>query len=196
MGKKAEQDAERADAVAWFRKHAPPGSTVYCILDHVSRSGMLRRIRVLVPCTHDDGPADFFHPNYSAGVLTGYKQAPRDAHKGDGLQVAGCGMDMGFALVSSLSEAVYPDGFGCTGERCPSNDHSNGDRDYTPHRDRCACGPCAVCKGSDVICPVCRMCTRCHTHAVGCPGCPAAPGEAGHAHWHQAGAYALRHRWL
>lgn len=140
---------------------------VFCILDHVSRSGMLRRIRVLVPYTGDDGTPGFFHPNHAAGVLTGYKQPPMDAHKGDGLQVGGCGMDMGFHLVSTLSHAVYPDGFGCVGERCPSNDHVNGDRDYTPHM---AEGDRHNADGT--------LCT-CHRD-----------------HWHQAGDYALRHRWL
>jgi len=35
-------------------------------------------------------------------------------------------MDMGFHLVYSLSRALYPDGFACVGDYCPSNDHSNG----------------------------------------------------------------------
>jgi hypothetical protein len=61
-----------------------------------------------------------------------------------GVKVSGCGMDMGFSLVYNLSHVLYPDGFTCTGEgspdvwgsHCPSNDHSNGDRDYTPHDHR------------------------------------------------------------
>lgn len=54
--------------------------------------------------------------------------------KGDALVVNGCGMDMGFHVVYELGYTLYGrDGFICIGERCPSNDHSNGDRDYTPH---------------------------------------------------------------
>jgi len=59
--------------------------------------------------------------------------------KREGIRVPGCGMDMGFHLVYSLSSALYPNGFECTGGmgrpfKCPSNDHSNGDRNYEPHR--------------------------------------------------------------
>jgi hypothetical protein len=47
--------------------------------------------------------------------------------------MGGCGMDMGFAAVYGLSYALFGKGFECTGPNCPANDHSNGDRDYTPH---------------------------------------------------------------
>jgi hypothetical protein len=56
----------------------------------------------------------------------------RDERYG-GIKQHGAGMDMGFGLVYTLSRSLYPNGFECIGERCPSNDHSNGDRDYTPH---------------------------------------------------------------
>jgi len=44
-----------------------------------------------------------------------------------------CVADSGSQLVYNLSRTLYPDGFGCIGKGCLSNDHSNGDRDYTPH---------------------------------------------------------------
>jgi len=44
-----------------------------------------------------------------------------------------CVADSGSQLVYNLSRALYLDGFGCIGQGCPSNDHVNGDRDYTPH---------------------------------------------------------------
>jgi hypothetical protein len=53
--------------------------------------------------------------------------------KHEGLRVDGAGMDMGFHAVHSLGYVLFPDGFECTGDRCPSNDHSNGDRNYEPH---------------------------------------------------------------
>jgi hypothetical protein len=28
---------------------------------------------------------------------------------------------------------LWPDGWTCIGEKCPSNDHFNGDRNYEPH---------------------------------------------------------------
>jgi hypothetical protein len=51
----------------------------------------------------------------------------------DGIVVRGCGMDMGFHLVYNLSSILFADSFTCIGPGCPSNDHSNGDKDYTPH---------------------------------------------------------------
>ncbi len=55
-----------------------------------------------------------------------------------GVKMGGCGMDMGYHLVNNLGYALFPNGVPCTGEDCPSNDHNNGDRDYTAgklHRD-------------------------------------------------------------
>ena len=58
----------------------------------------------------------------------------------EGIRVRGAGMDMGFHLVYNLSATLFPDGFDCVGDGpgqlCRSNDHSNGDRDYTPHRHK------------------------------------------------------------
>jgi hypothetical protein len=82
-------------------------------------------------------------------------------------------MDMGFHLVYTLSYALYPQGFGCVGERCPSNDHSNGDRDYTPH--------------------------GCYDENGALEDREPGPGELRDGcrrHWHRDGGYALTQRWL
>lgn len=126
--------ADRDAAIAKLREWIHPGDTVYTILESVSRSGMSREIRVLVPqIIHPDADArtavDFLHPNHAVSQALGIRQGKRD-----GLIVGGCGMDMGFHLVYSLSRVLFRDGFPCTGSHCPSNDHSNGDRDYTPGR--------------------------------------------------------------
>ena len=94
---------EIAEAKAQLRKWLKPGDTVHTILDHVSRSGMSRDIRVLlIKCNGSNEPVTL-HPNQSVGVALGY---PR-ASKGDGLRVGGCGMDMGFHIVHSLGYALY-----------------------------------------------------------------------------------------
>ena len=98
-----------------------PGDTINTILRHVSRSGMSRSISLL------KGDEDI---TYFAAALMGDKI---DSKHG-GIKIGGCGMDMGFALVYNLSATLFPDGFNCIGERCPSNDHANGDRNYSPHR--------------------------------------------------------------
>ena len=107
-----------------LRALLPPGTTVYCILRRVARSGMMRVIDPIV-CT-PDGPRFL---RWAAHCLTGEQLSRTD----EGIRMVGTGMDMGFALVYDMSHRLYPDGFACIGDRCPSNDHSNGDRDRTPH---------------------------------------------------------------
>lgn len=93
---------EVAEAKAQLRKWLKPGDTVHTIVDHVSRSGMSRNIRVLViKC--ENGEAVTLHPNHSVAVVLGYPRAKR----GDGLVVGGCGMDMGFHVVHSLGYALF-----------------------------------------------------------------------------------------
>lgn len=98
-----------------------PGDTVYTILRSVSRSGMSRRISLL---TSDQRRLDWLIER--AGWGKGRQNKP-------GLVAGGCGMDMGHHLVYCLSSRLWPNGFECLGEGCPSSDHSNGDRDYGPH---------------------------------------------------------------
>lgn len=93
------QAAERAEAVATLRKMLPKGSTVYCVLRHVSKSGMSRRID-FYKINRKRGDLSFLS-GYIATVL-GYKR-----HGDDGLVIGGCGMDMGFHVVHSLSYALH-----------------------------------------------------------------------------------------
>lgn len=121
---KKEKEAERENAIARLREMVKPGDTVYTVLRHVSRSGMQRSISVVI--VQDGVPHDM---SWAVARVLEWR-FDRDR---DGIKVNGCGMDMGFHLVYSLSYALYPKGFGCVGPKCPSNDHSNGDRDYTLH---------------------------------------------------------------
>lgn len=120
--------ADKAEAVAKLRDLLPPGSTVYTILRHVSRSGMSRSISA-VAIREDGGVWEL------DGLVSRALGMTLDRNRG-GVKMGGCGMDMGFALVYDLAYTLYPKGFGCIGEKCRSNDHSNGDRDYTPHGHR------------------------------------------------------------
>jgi hypothetical protein len=116
----------REEAIAQLRGLLHPGDTVQTILRHVSRSGMSRSISPVI-----------------GGEDVSYLVAPACGlsfdRKHGGVRMGGGGMDMGFALVYDLSRTLWPDGFGCVGATrnntylCPSNDHSNGDQDYTPH---------------------------------------------------------------
>lgn len=92
-------DKAKDEARIQLRKWIKPGDTVHTILDHVSRSGMSRTIRVVLI----DKDGDVTHPNYSVAELLGYSRAKR----GDGFNVGGCGMDMGFHVVHSLGYALF-----------------------------------------------------------------------------------------
>ncbi len=120
--RKAEQQEEIED----LRRLLKPADTVTTKLDHVSRSGMMRKITPLVLVNDEHYGISARYIGYAASKILGLRCDDQ------AVKMGGCGMDMGFELVYQLSSALFPDGFDCIGERCPSNDHSNGDRDYTP----------------------------------------------------------------
>lgn len=118
--KKEQKEREKAEAIAELRELCPPGSRVYCILRHVSKSGMMREISLFVV---PPGGSVMQPISWSAARVTGGKLVDRYGHRA--IRVGGCGMDMGFHLVYSLSSVLYREGFECIGKGCPSNDHSN-----------------------------------------------------------------------
>ena len=107
-------DEERARLMGWLEqaKH-----TVYTDVKHVTRSGMGRSIAAYVIV---DG-----EPINISGLVAKAVGWTLDTDR-LAVKVGGCGMDMGFHLVYSLSYVLWPEGYGCTGEGCWSNDHSNG----------------------------------------------------------------------
>ena len=127
-GKRLTVKAGKAALVAEARERLlealKPGDTVYTQVRHVSSSGMSRRISAYT--IRDNEPWNI--SGYVARVL----DWPCDRDELS-VRVSGCGMDMGFHLVYSLSRVLFRDSFDCIGERCPSNDHSNGDRNHEPH---------------------------------------------------------------
>jgi hypothetical protein len=116
MRKKEKQLFEKldnweAELIRWIRKTRP---TIYTQLEHVSQSGMFRRISVCV--MRNNKPVWI---NELIDKLTIYKTDKRKT----GLRVSGCGMDMGFAVVYNFSSKVFPYGF-----KYRKNElHRNGD---------------------------------------------------------------------
>ncbi len=106
---------EKQEAIKNLKKLIKPGDTVYTTLIHVSKSGMYRVIGLYV--IKDNQP--IWISGHAAKLLEGYDK------KHEGCKASGCGMDMGFHLVHNLSYALFPDGFDCVGDKCPSNDHAN-----------------------------------------------------------------------
>jgi len=118
-------ETAKQECIARLREWLRPGDTIHTVLRHCSRSGMFRRISLLKP--EKDGR--IINLDYSAATAMDYNLRDRQ----EGIPVSGCGMDMGFHLVYSLSQVLFPKGFTCIGHKCPSNDHSNGDRNYRRH---------------------------------------------------------------
>lgn len=79
----------------------PKGTRLYCVLKHVSKSGMLREISL-----HYASGDEVLSATWSASVLTGWKIG-----KHDGIKVDGAGMDMGFHLVYTLGQILHKDGY-------------------------------------------------------------------------------------
>ena len=125
------QIAEQAEAIERLRGWIKAGDTVYTVLRHKSASGMSRSIDLYGLTPDAARPGQIAKSWYSYSVAAAGIGSWDDKH--EAVRVSGAGMDMGFYLVYALSRVLNPGGFGCIGERCPSNDHSNGDRDYTPH---------------------------------------------------------------
>lgn len=101
MSKVAERNAQRESAIESLKKILPEGSTVYTVVKHVARSGMMRRI---LPIAIVKGEAK----NISVAVseILEWKWTDDDA-----VQVGGCGQDMTFHLTYSLAQALYGDGY-------------------------------------------------------------------------------------
>lgn len=119
------RERERQEAIERLRAFLKPGDTVYTIVRHVSSSGMSRVIDLYAMLNNEP-----VWLSYMASKAIGMPMHP----KYQGVKVGGCGMDMAFHLVYELSAVLFRGDFTCSGEHCPSNDHSNGDRDHTPHQ--------------------------------------------------------------
>lgn len=93
---------EIQNATESLKRYVPQGSTVHCVLRHVSRSGMSRRIDFYVIERTNGRHGDRLQ--YLSGwmaVLLGMARSDK------GLRVDGCGMDMGFHMVDTLASALY-----------------------------------------------------------------------------------------
>jgi hypothetical protein len=104
MTTKAEKQLQE-DAKESLRGILQKGDTLYTIVRHVSQSGMSRRISVFrVNADKEIESIDWLI--HRAGI---FKRA--NANNGEGLKVTGCGMDMGFHVVYSVSSVVLNDGY-------------------------------------------------------------------------------------
>lgn len=92
--------AEVQESLARLRKTCPPGTTVYCTLRHVSRSGMMREISL-----HVVKKGALVPISWHAARVLGWPINDGRSHWA--LRVSGCGMDMGFHTVNALSYKLH-----------------------------------------------------------------------------------------
>jgi hypothetical protein len=99
LSKAEGKEKQKAYSKARLLEMLSHGDTVYTVMRHVSASGMSRRIDLY---TMRDN-----RPQYLSGyasILTGWR-----LHDNGGIVVGGCGMDMGFHLVYTLSSILFRD---------------------------------------------------------------------------------------
>ena len=101
---KKEREERKQKALEELRDLLPVGAKVYCIVGTVARSGMSRRIQCFVPVSYEE-KLGIRRISYLVANALGYPLSE------DGVRVDGCGMDMGFALVSDLSRALHYDNY-------------------------------------------------------------------------------------
>ncbi len=92
----------KAEAIDTLKEMAPKGTTLSCVLENVSASGMTRYIKVLLVA---DGQIE------DVSWLVRRVLDIKLHNKYTGVKISGCGMDMGFALVYDVASAVYDDGY-------------------------------------------------------------------------------------
>ena len=99
--------AERQEALEKLKSWIKKGDTLHTTIRHVSRSGMMRHISVrhLEATDNPERPVNISNYDYHIARVLDLPEAPNFA----GVKVGGCGMDMGFHLVYSLSRALFKD---------------------------------------------------------------------------------------
>lgn len=99
--------ASQAEAIAELKKTVHEGDTLYTVLRHVSRSGMMRYIDVMQIVNDPQGGIQvYWLSRLSAKALT-WGMDPKEEY----VKADGCGMDMGFHTVYSLAQRLFGDGY-------------------------------------------------------------------------------------
>lgn len=91
---------EREASIKYLCDVCPPGSTVYTLLAHVSRSGMQRQIRCFI--VHDAVIVNITHH-----VARAIDRRLKLGRMHDTIVVGGCGFDAGFDVVQALSYVLH-----------------------------------------------------------------------------------------
>lgn len=96
------KEKEKIEAIEHLKKYINKGDTLYTSVQKVSTSGMYRHIKVIG--IKENSPLFF---SWYVATATGYPYK----EKTNAVGVGGCGMDMGFHLIYTLSQILYKDGY-------------------------------------------------------------------------------------
>ena len=98
---------EKQEALERLKEWIKKGDTLHTTVRHVSRSGMMRHISVkhLKATDNPERPVNVSNYDYHIARVLDLPEAPNY----QGVKIGGCGMDMGFHLVYSLSRALFKD---------------------------------------------------------------------------------------
>jgi len=95
---------DKNEIIRRLKQVFPVGSTAYTSLVDVTKSGMTRWIKVIK--IEEDRP---FYYSYPINTLLDCKQETRNGSQC--VKVGGCGMDMGFHLIYTISSILHDDGY-------------------------------------------------------------------------------------
>tara|TARA_R100001163_G_C5040998_1_gene179127 strand:- start:72 stop:386 length:315 start_codon:yes stop_codon:yes gene_type:complete len=96
-----EYKSDKERAKEFLKDSFPKGSTAHTTVVHVARSGMSRHIKVFAISGERIQNVSYYVSELLDWRLT----------KNDAVFVGGCGMDMGFHLIYTLSSKLYDDGY-------------------------------------------------------------------------------------
>ena len=106
---KKDQNTERDNSILNLKSLLSPGDTVYTLIRSVSSSGMSRTMSLYI--VKDNRLVNITY--YTARAL-GWSL--RDVNGSRVMRVGGCGMDMGFHAVSTLSRVILGDDYALSHE--------------------------------------------------------------------------------
>ena len=95
----------KEEAIKLLKTKIKKGDILYTQLNHVSASGMTRHISVRQ--IKKNYPLDWTR---LVSIALDWKEAKNRFGNHNGIKVGGCGMDMGFHLIYTLSSVLYNDG--------------------------------------------------------------------------------------
>jgi len=100
---------EKQESLERLKEWIKKGDTLHTTVRHVSRSGMMRYIttRQLKKSDHPDVEVQVSNYDYHVARVLDLPEAPNY----QGVKVGGCGMDMGFHLIYTLSRELFNDGY-------------------------------------------------------------------------------------